>query len=93
MMGKCWVCFKVFDEEYEIILDVLPQQYMVCNEKYKLDTYPTPKYMGICPLCDANGVSNSEISFTNQATTNCVSGYIRENREYFIRRLYERQNL
>lgn len=92
-MNKCWVCCKTFDEEYEITLDVFQQQYMVCNGKYKLDTCPTPKYMGLCPLCDANGVSNSEIIFTNVATTGCVAEYIKENREYFIRRLYERTNL
>lgn len=92
-MSKCWVCYKQFDEDYEISLDVLPQQYMISSSKYKLDIFPTPKYMGICPLCSANGVSDAVVAFTNTQTTACVAEYIRANLDFFTRRLYERANL
>ena len=92
-MSKCWVCCKQFDEDYIISLDVITQQYMISSGKYKLDTVPTPKYMGICPLCNGNGVSNEVVAFTNTQTTDCVAEYIRKNLAFFTRRLYERENL
>lgn len=92
-MTKCWVCWKHFDEEYDISLDVYHQQYMISSGKYKLDTFPTPKYMGICPLCNGNGVLDIVIEFTNTQTTDCVAAYIRDNLDFFTRRLYERENI